>query len=132
MYQFPGNRPRYLSLTSFKFPLNAKLSILHRITGLFLIISLLGFIALLHLILLHPSVTLASVSEHCIIKCLSSVFWISLSFHWLTGLRHILAEHFTQPTLYKSINSKAVSVALLGVWLLTSILIWRYFWVDAL
>ena len=129
MYTHPGKRPRYLNLMAFKFPLNAKLSIMHRITGVFLLISIVGYIALLHLILLHPTVTLATVSDHCIIRCLSTVFWISLSFHWLAGLRHMLAEHFLNPNQYARINSRGVSYLLLIIWAVLSFIIVLYFWI---
>lgn len=131
MYIHPGKRPRFLSLLAFKFPLNAKLSILHRITGVFLLISLIGYIALLHLILLHPSVTLASVSEHCIIACMSTVFWSTLIFHWLTGVRHLIAEHFTQIRFYQIINSDWISYLIILLWLSASYFVYQYFWIGA-
>ncbi len=127
MYSHPGNRPRFLSLRAFKFPLNAKLSILHRITGVLLIITLLGYLALAHLILLHPVVTLESVSNHCISACLNSVFWSTLSFHWLSGLRHLMAEHYTQTHLYQIINSDRISYLLIATWVVLCIAIICYF-----
>ena len=128
MYQDPTGRPRFLSLTAFKFPFNAKLSILHRITGVALLISLIGYLALIHLILFHPIVTLESVSQHCIINCLSSIFWITLAFHWLSGLKHLLAEHFTQDNTYKIINSHFAGYAMIALWLIVSMAILFYFW----
>jgi len=128
MYQHPGNRPRFLRLTSFHFPLNAKLSALHRITGLMLIASLLGYLALFNLIVFHPSVTISSVVNHCIHKCLYSLFWSALAFHWLTGLRHILAEHFTQPHIYQKINSLSANLLIIALWCLITVLIIYQAW----
>lgn len=128
MYQHPTSRPRYLNLKEFKFPLNAKISILHRISGVALIISLIGYLALLHLIILHPIVTLESVSNHCIVRCLSTVFWITLSFHWLSGVKHLLAEHYTDSMSYQKINSDSAIYLLLAIWGVLSVLIIYYFW----
>lgn len=128
MYNHPSNRPRFLSLTAFKFPLNAKLSALHRITGLMLIVSLLGYLALFHLILFHPNVTMTSVFSHCIHKILFVFFWSSITFHWLTGLRHILAQHFTHPCTYKRINGFVVSYSIIAVWLLITLWIFYQAW----
>lgn len=128
MYNHPGNRPRFLSLTAFKFPLNAKLSALHRITGLMLIVSLLGYLALFHLILFHPNVTMTSAFSHVIHKILFIFFWSAITFHWLTGLRHILSQHFTQPSIYKKINSLIVGYIIIAVWLLMTLWIIYQAW----
>jgi len=125
MYTPSDKRPRFLSLTAFKFPLNAKLSALHRISGLMLIASLIGFLALMHLIVLHPLVTINSISDHCITNCLVTIFWSTITFHWLTGLRHLLAEHFTLPNLYQLINSDKVSYLLIALWLVITLLIFN-------
>ncbi|WP_178862282.1 succinate dehydrogenase, cytochrome b556 subunit [Thiomicrorhabdus cannonii] len=122
MYQFPGNRPVYLSLRRFHFPLNAWLSALHRITGLLLVICLIGYLMLLNLLTFHPLVTLEAIRDHWILQCLHTTFWISLSYHWLAGLRHLLAEHFTQAAHYAAINSKTVSRIMLVVWSALSLL----------
>lgn len=128
MYQHPGQRPVYLSLSHFRFPLNAWLSIGHRVTGLGLFIALLGYLALTNLIVWHDLVSYQSVQGHWITNSLHSAFWISLAFHWLTGLRHLLAEHFTRPTLYQFINSKPASLTLLTLWLLLSFVVVMQVW----
>jgi len=123
MYSHPDNRPRFLNLTAFKFPLNALLSGAHRISGLGLLVSLLGYLVLTNLILFDASVTLLDIRAHPLLLTLHSLFWISLSFHWLTGLRHLLAEHFTQTSAYQRINSPTASAILLSAWFLVIILI---------
>lgn len=128
MYSHPGNRPRFLSLIAFRFPLNAKLSALHRITGLLLIICLLGYLALLHLILFHPQVTLEGSANHWVHNLLYSGFWSTLSFHWLTGLRHLLAEQLIEEKYYRLLNSKTVSYTLILLWLLFAIFILYQAW----
>lgn len=128
MYTHPGNRPRFLNLMAIKFPLNAKLSAMHRITGLMLIVSLLAYLALAHLILFDSTVTLTSIHNHFIVNCLNSAFWSTLTFHWLSGLRHLAAEHFTKPNSYQLINSSKVSYLLLATWLMVSIAIIYQVW----
>ncbi|WP_373016880.1 succinate dehydrogenase, cytochrome b556 subunit [Thiomicrorhabdus sp.] len=128
MYQHPGKRPIYLSLWKFHFPLNAWLSAGHRISGMLLFISLLGYLALFNLIILNDNVTLESIRDHCFIRCLNSIFWTSLSYHWLTGLRHLLAEHFTRADAYQKINSHSVSLLLLSLWALLSVFIFIQAW----
>ena len=128
MYTHPGNRPRFLSLMAIKFPLNAKISAMHRITGLMLIVSLLGYLALAHLIIIHPAVSLTSVHDHCIVNCLNSIFWSAPTFHWLSGLRHLLVEHFTKTNNYQLINNSKVSYLLLITWLIMSIAIIYQAW----
>lgn len=128
MYQFPDNRPVYLTLLRFHFPLNAWLSALHRISGLLLFVCLLGYLMLLNLLVFHPLVSLEAIRDHWILTCLHSAFWISLSYHWLAGLRHLLAEHFTQPARYAAINSLLASRLMLALWGLLSVLIVLYQW----
>ena len=128
MYSHPGNRPRFISLSEFRFPLNALLSAAHRITGFALVVSLLGYIALTNLILLHPLVTLDSVSSHWIVLLLHTGFWLSLSYHWLSGLRHLLAEHFIEPQLYEIINSKAASFIVIALWCFAAISVIYQVW----
>ncbi|WP_038150442.1 hypothetical protein [Thiomicrorhabdus chilensis] len=128
MYQHPGKRPVFLSLWKFRFPLNAWLSAAHRLTGLILFISLIGYLALFNLLVFHERVSLADLQQHCIIHCLNSIFWISLSYHWLSGLRHLLAEHFADHPLYSTINHHKVSVALLLIWGLASLFIIKQAW----
>lgn len=128
MYQPSDPRPRNLSLTTFHFPFNAILSILHRISGVVLIISLLGFLALLHLLIWHQDVTVTTLTNHWLVILLTSVFWSALGFHWLTGLRHLLAEHFLTPKLYQNINSKAVSISLVSIWVVFNLALLWFLW----
>ncbi len=128
MYSFPGNRPRFLKLSSIHFPINALLSGAHRLTGLALVISLIGYLALANLILINPNVSLISISEHWILLCLHTAFWMALSFHWLSGLRHLLAEHFLAPKAYQMINSGFVSILLITLWIFMSLFISYQAW----
>lgn len=128
MYHHPGKRPVFLSLWKFRFPLNAWLSAAHRLTGLSLFISLMGYLALFNLLVFHETVSLNSLQQHWIIHCLNTVFWISLSFHWLSGLRHLMAEFCADSSFYSTINQRNVSVALLLIWGLASLFIIKQAW----
>lgn len=128
MYSHPGNRPRFLKLSAIHFPVNALLSGGHRLTGLALVISLIGYLTLANLILINPTVTLISISDHWLLLCLHTAFWMALSFHWLTGVRHLLAEHFVAPKPYQIINSGFISILLITVWILISLFIIYQAW----
>ncbi len=128
MYLHPGNRPRFLKLSAIHFPINALLSGGHRLSGLALIISLIGYLALANLLLIDPSITLISISDHWLLLCLHTAFWMALSFHWLTGLRHLLAEHFTNPKPYQIINSDLITVFLMAIWVFISLFITYQAW----
>lgn len=128
MYRHPGNRPRFLNLAQIHFPLNAKLSGLHRITGAVLVVCLLVFLGLANVFILYPNLHFATVSQHWSVTLLSSVFWLSLSFHWLSGLRHLLAEHFTNLKIYQTINSHTVSYLFIFTWIFMSFLILHQAW----
>lgn len=95
MYPRHDNRPVYLSLLKFHFPLNAVISILHRITGVLLVISLLLGLIWLHSVILQPETYAENrqVWTHPLGQLMLSLGGISLWFHWLSGVRHLLIEH---------------------------------------
>ncbi len=128
MYSHPGNRPRFLNIREFRFPLNALLSGAHRITGIALVLSLIAYLAIGNLLLFSSAITLELVSNCWLTKLLHTGFWIALSYHWLSGLRHLLAEHFLQPEVYQLINSRPVSYLLLSTWLIAILSILYQVW----
>ncbi|VAW47786.1 hypothetical protein MNBD_GAMMA04-1532 [hydrothermal vent metagenome] len=128
MYSHPGNRPRSLKISNFRFPLNALLSGAHRATGLALVISLIVYLVLANLILFVPAITLEKVTGCWLTQILHTGFWIALTYHWLSGLRHLCAEHFLQPESYQLINSHAVSYLLLGTWFISTLSIIYRVW----
>jgi succinate dehydrogenase / fumarate reductase cytochrome b subunit len=129
MYQSPDIRPKNLNLFAFKFPLNAIFSILHRITGVALVLALTGYFFLANLIWLHSEIHLADIHDHWIILCLHSTFWLTAIFHWLTGVRHLLAETLFQTAWYEKLAGKWSSYLILILWLAASLyslsLIWK-------
>jgi succinate dehydrogenase / fumarate reductase cytochrome b subunit len=95
MYRHPGKRPVYLNLFAFRFPLNAILSILHRITGVGLLLFLLTGLAWLNLWVLFPEQRADTLQA--LTHPLGQLIWffaaVSLWFHWLAGVRHLMMEH---------------------------------------
>ncbi|WP_173272295.1 succinate dehydrogenase, cytochrome b556 subunit [Thiosulfatimonas sediminis] len=120
MYQSSDHRPKNLNLLAFNFPLNAIFSILHRISGVALIISLFGYLAVANLIWLHAEVRLSLINDHWILLCLHSLFWLAVIFHWLTGARHLLAENVFNTVWYSRLASNTSNYLILVLWLVAS------------
>jgi len=128
MYQHTGNKPVYLNLRAFRFPLNAILSILHRISGVLVVVSLIFGLVWLNLLLLQPEryqQTWAWLS-HPLGKVLVIAGALSLSFHWLTGLRHLLMEHNVAQMLTRLDRAKLSAQGVLVIFAIWSVwVIWR-------
>ncbi|MDG4811462.1 succinate dehydrogenase, cytochrome b556 subunit [Hydrogenovibrio sp. 3SP14C1] len=95
MYPRHDNRPVYLNLFKFHFPLNAIISILHRITGVLLLLSFLLGLIWLHNLVLYPDAYAQNLNllSHPLGQSVLSLGSISLWFHWLSGMRHLVIEH---------------------------------------
>lgn len=95
MYQHPGNRPVNLNLLAFRFPLNAYISILHRVTGVVMVLGLVvGLWWLNELILFPQDFSRNMTLSHTLLGQLMLFAWLSsLWFHWLAGAKHLLLEH---------------------------------------
>jgi len=120
------NRPVFLDLTKMRFPPMAIISIMHRISGVFLFL-LLPFV----LYLLHGS--LASAAEFDAMKqWLSSpipafVMWVfvcSAAFHLFAGIRHMVmdlgfGEHLCTAkwSAYFLLLLEIIVMIFVGVWL---------------
>ena len=95
MYPRHDNRPVYLNLFKFHFPLNAIISILHRITGVLLLLSLLLGLIWLHNLVLSPDEYAQNrdLLSQPLGQVMLSLGGVSLWFHWLSGVRHLAIEH---------------------------------------
>lgn len=89
-----NNRPVNLDLTSLKFPIQAIVSILHRLSGI-------GIFLLLPLALYMLSMSLHSHSSYDELQSMLAlhrikfglwVFLSSLSYHVIAGIRHIIGD----------------------------------------
>ena len=115
MYRHPGNRPINLNLKAFQFPLNAYVSILHRVTGALLIVSLILGLLWINVWILNPQDFQSNnqwfdgVFGQLFLWGLLSSLW----YHWLAGARHLLIEH----NFMGSLDSLALST-LTAKWML--------------
>lgn len=120
MYQHPGSRPVNLDIRAFRFPLNAYLSILHRITGVLLVLVLSAGLIWFNCLILWPqdfALTVAWMDTwlgQLLLFSLCSALW----FHWLAGLRHLLLEHDVWQMQSKPTRSKASAKVLLALFIL--------------
>lgn len=131
MYQHPGKRPVYINLAAFRFPLNAYVSILHRITGVLLSLGIMAGLIWLNWAILRPESFTESLAllQHPISKILISGFLVSLWFHWLSGLRHLLIEHNVWDTLKILDRSRLTAKIMLIIFALGALWILLEVWV---
>ena len=117
-------RPVWRGWYQFHFPLNAWLSIAHRICGLISVIFLLSGLIILNVWILSP-LHFAEINGFWQSFWGRLWLWLGLSallYHWLAGLRHLLMEHeiglrFLHPQLLLKLYGIA--------WLLLSWEVWR-------
>lgn len=87
------SRPKNLNLFTIHFPLPAIVSILHRISGFILFLSIPLFIWLLQYSLTETGFeTLTGVEAKGIFKFIVWLFWIPFSYHFVAGIRHLLSD----------------------------------------
>jgi succinate dehydrogenase / fumarate reductase cytochrome b subunit len=113
-------RPVNLSLRHFHFPLNAWLSISHRLSGLLLVVGLLvGLVMLSHLLLQPKAFAFYQIwlSTHTA-QILLLIFVLVVWFHWLAGLRFLLIDLCHLP-LCQNLVRRGAGVHL-TIWLLGS------------
>ena len=126
MYQFPKQRPRFLKLSEIHFCHNAINSALHSISGSLVIAGLVVYLVLATTLFLEIS-ALSSLQDNLFLKWFNTFFWIALYFHWLSGLKHLVAEHFLKPNQYQKLNSETSSKLLFHAWWLGSVvIIWNF------
>ncbi len=120
------DRPIYLSLTQFKFPLAAVASIAHRITGMLLFIGIAFLLYLLDL-----SLTSAQGLEDArellaqpLPKLLLIAIVATLIYHFVAGIKHLFLDLDVGDTIeggrlaaQLTILISIVSIVLAGIWL---------------
>ena len=109
-------RPIFLDLTTIYLPVTAVVSILHRISGLILLILAPFWVAALYGAVYNVACLTECVFYFKIIMALSAVLYL---YHLLAGGRHILAEMWHCHSLQSS-RSSALWVLL--IWLVISAL----------
>lgn len=88
------NRPVNIDLTTFKFPLPAITSILHRISGvvIFAGVALLLYLLQLSLESAAGFAEVAALLDNVLIKFLSWSVLAALLFHLIAGIKHLLLD----------------------------------------
>jgi succinate dehydrogenase / fumarate reductase cytochrome b subunit len=119
-------RPVYLSLTQFRWPLAAIASITHRVTGVFLFVAIAYLLWLLGLALESPAGfdRAAGVLEAPLPKLAMLVVLAALSFHLFAGIKHLVMDFHHWDSLEAGRRSSigvfvltAVATVLAGVWI---------------
>jgi succinate dehydrogenase / fumarate reductase cytochrome b subunit len=119
-------RPVYLSLTEFKWPLAAIASITHRITGVLLFLAMAYLLWLLGLALQSPAgfERAASVLAAPLPKLIMIAVLAALSYHLFAGLKHLVMDFHHWDSLEAGRRSSvtvfvltALATILAGAWL---------------
>jgi succinate dehydrogenase / fumarate reductase cytochrome b subunit len=113
-----SERPVYISLTQFKFPVTAIASIVHRITGMLLFLGIAYLLWLLD-VALQSEAGFAEAAAALDAPFAKLVLWgvlAMLIYHVLAGLKHLLLDFHIGDTF------EAASVSAYVVFVLTAVL----------
>ena len=120
-------RPVYISLTQFRFPVTAIASIVHRITGMALFIGIAYLLWLLDLAL-DSQAGFAEASSVLTAPVAQLVLWgvlVMLLYHLLAGIKHLLLDfHIGDSFEAASVSAYLVFVLTVGLAALTGAWIW--------
>lgn len=121
-------RPVNLKLTAFRFPISAIVSILHRISGVVLLLGV-GYLSYLLSLTLESESSFNWVMQAATSSWHGFVIWAvlsSLMYHMLAGVRHLLIDLHVGDSLAVSQKTSLVVLGLtvlgslyLGIWLIT-------------
>lgn len=119
-------RPIHLNLTKMKFPPMAIVSILHRVSGVFLFLLLPLALYLLHASL-HSQESFLQLTTFVAMPFIKFLLWVLVSaaaFHLFAGIRHMLMDcgigervQSAKITAYFIIFLEVIAIILAGVWL---------------
>ena len=123
----PKARPKHLNLFVIKQPLPAVMSILHRVSGVFLFLFLALLLWLLQESLASPASfdNMRAVASHPVMKLLIIVMVWSYLHHLFAGLRHLAFDlHIGGELGVARATSAAVIVASLALTAVAAVAIW--------
>ena len=88
------DRPKYIDLSRIKLPITGVVSIIHRLSGIFLVISIPIWLYLLDLSLSGESgfVQVAHMAESLLFKVLVIIAFWALAHHFFAGIRFLLFD----------------------------------------
>ncbi|MDI9346981.1 MAG: succinate dehydrogenase, cytochrome b556 subunit [Methylacidiphilales bacterium] len=110
-------------LEIYSFPLVSVLSIMHRVSGSVLVICSLSFPILFWYLMYDPNI-LRSALSHYFAKITSSLIIFSFTYHFLSGIRHLLLDSgfgFSLKTAYFAglfLLSATIVASSLIIWVL--------------
>lgn len=121
------SRPVYLNLLKIKLPVTAILSILHRITGVFMVLSIPLLVYLFEQSLQDPTSfqQLSVIMAHPVARFILALFVWFLAHHLMAGIRFLLMD-IDVGVLKPSARASAYLVNYLGLVLLVAALFWAY------
>lgn len=119
------NRPINLNLFTIYFPIPSIISILHRLTGLFLFLFVPFLIWGVNVSLTHSGFeTIQSKLDHVFVKIVIWLLFIPLFVHLLAGIRHLFADFHLGDTLpagrttaWIVLLAALLLIILAGVWI---------------
>ncbi len=118
------DRPVYLNLFTFAFPITAIVSILHRLSGILLFLLIPSLLLLLQNIISYPEV-LNTAKLHFWLK---AVIWFGLTgfiYHFAAGMRHLVMDAGYAENLP---TARASSYLVLAVTVIGSLLVGIKLW----
>lgn len=121
-------RPVNLSIPSIHFPVTAIVSILHRISGLLLILAFGAFLYLLHFSLasLHDFEKVIAALQRPSCKFGIWIFLSALAYHSCAGIRHLIMDLGVGESLKGGVCGAKIALAcsvvlifLVGIWVMS-------------
>ena len=120
------NRPKNLDITTFKYPLPAITSLLHRLSGAFIFIGVALMLYLLELSLQSESgfALVQELLSNVLIKFMAWAVLAGLLYHLIAGIKHLLMDLGFGETLRGgfigaciTLALSAVAIIVAGVWI---------------
>ena len=120
------NRPKNLDITTFKYPLPAITSLLHRLSGAFIFIGVALMLYLLELSLQSESgfALVQELLSNVLIKFMAWAVLAGLLYHLIAGIKHLLMDLGFGETLRGgfigaciTLALPAVAIIVAGVWI---------------
>ena len=120
-------RPVFLNLFKIQLPLSAFVSIMHRVTGVVMILCLPILVFLLYAVVGNPSlIRYVDYFPVWMIKGISAIIVIVYMYHVIAGIRHLFHDFTGSHSLGSTLLSARFVLFLWGVWIvLTGYKLWR-------
>ena len=120
-------RPVFLNLLKIQLPLPAFVSIMHRVTGVVMILCLPILVFLLYAIVGNPSlIRYVDYFPVWMIKAAAAIIVIVYMYHVIAGIRHLFHDFTGKHSLASTLISARFVLFLWGIWIaLTGYKLWH-------